>query len=50
MIALISKTEGVCLDGRYRGWLMRRHPDGEIAPLFVEPPPNCILPPGWRAE
>lgn len=29
MIAKISETEGVCLDGKWRGWLFRKHPDGQ---------------------
>lgn len=28
MIAVLRNgTTGVCLDGRWKGWLMRRHPD-----------------------
>lgn len=29
MIAKISANEGVCLDGRWKGWLFRRHADGQ---------------------
>lgn len=29
MIAKISENEGVCLDGRWKGWLFRKHPDGQ---------------------
>ena len=30
MIAMISSTEGVCMDGRWKGWLFRKHPDGQF--------------------
>ncbi|MBN7804860.1 hypothetical protein JZX86_05715 [Agrobacterium rosae] len=29
MIAKISSREGVCLDGKWKGWLFRKHPDGQ---------------------
>lgn len=29
MIAKINDTEGVCLEGRWKGWLFRRGPDGQ---------------------
>lgn len=28
MIAKINETHGVCLDGRWKGWLFRLLPDG----------------------
>lgn len=29
MIAKTSANEGVCLDGKWKGWLFRKHPDGQ---------------------
>lgn len=29
MIAKISSNEGVCLEGKWKGWLFRKHPDGQ---------------------
>ncbi len=29
MIALVNENEGVCLDGRWKGWLFHKHPDGQ---------------------
>lgn len=29
MIAKLNENEGVCLDGRWKGWLFRKHPDGQ---------------------
>lgn len=29
MIAKINENEGVCLDGRWKGWLFRKHSDGQ---------------------
>lgn len=29
MIAKISANEGVCLEGRWKGWLFRKHADGQ---------------------
>ena len=29
MIAKLNEQEGVCLDGKWRGWLFRQHIDGQ---------------------
>ncbi|QWY83221.1 hypothetical protein [Rhizobium phage RHph_X2_25] len=29
MIAKLTELEGVCLDGKWKGWLFRKHPDGQ---------------------
>lgn len=29
MIAKLTEYEGVCLDGKWKGWLFRKHPDGQ---------------------
>lgn len=29
MIAKISENEGVCLEGRWKGWLFGKHSDGQ---------------------
>ena len=41
MIAKINEEEGVCMDGRWRGWLFRRHADGQwvsVRKLDVQDP------------
>jgi hypothetical protein len=29
MIAKLDKNEGVCIEGKWKGWLFRRLPDGQ---------------------
>ena len=29
MIAKLNEHEGVCLDGKWKGWFFRKHPDGQ---------------------
>lgn len=41
IVAKISDTEGVCLEGRWKGWLFRKHADGQwvsVRKLELEDP------------
>ena len=29
MIAKLTENEGVCIDGKWKGWLFRKHPNGQ---------------------
>ena len=56
MIAKLNEYEGVCLDGKWKGWFFRKHPDGqwvsvqklvEVDPMegnplaaYLSPPPH----------
>ena len=46
-IAKLSEEEGVCIEGRWAGWLFRRHPDGgwiSVRKLEIEDPYEGLLP------